>query len=75
LRQAESGDGRVIEDNTTTIDGMLDDYNATVPSARRSHDSDSGGCAVSNRSTSGAPWAALGLGLLALVYRRNRKLA
>jgi MYXO-CTERM domain-containing protein len=31
LRQAETGDGRVVEDNAATIEEMLDAYNETIP--------------------------------------------
>jgi hypothetical protein len=31
LREAESGAGRVLEDNSEAIDAILDDYNASVP--------------------------------------------
>jgi uncharacterized protein (TIGR03382 family) len=31
LRQSDTGDGRVVEDNETTIEEMLDAYNDTIP--------------------------------------------
>jgi MYXO-CTERM domain-containing protein len=31
LRQGDTGDGRVIEDNSSTIDAMLEEYNDTIP--------------------------------------------
>jgi hypothetical protein len=71
LRQGETGDGRVMEDNAGSIDGMLDDYNDGIPSTRgRSNESD--GCAVGPRHViSVTPWVLLGLAALAL--RRRRK--
>jgi MYXO-CTERM domain-containing protein len=32
LQQGESGDGRILEDNSGTIEEMLDAYNETIPS-------------------------------------------
>jgi uncharacterized membrane protein YgcG len=31
LRQSDTGEGRVVEDNASTIEGMLDAYNDTIP--------------------------------------------
>jgi MYXO-CTERM domain-containing protein len=72
LRQGETGDGRVIEDNADTIDGMLDDYNGGVPSTRGARD-ESDGCAIGpSRVASATPWALVGLAVFALRRRRRR---
>jgi MYXO-CTERM domain-containing protein len=71
LRQGESGEGRVVEDNSDDIQGMLEAYNDTIPTAsggsRKSSDS---GCNLRGGSASGAPWVLLALVLLA---RRRRR--
>jgi MYXO-CTERM domain-containing protein len=74
LRQGESGDGRVMEDNSETIQEMLDAYNGTIPNpkgsggSRKSSDS---GCNMRSGTGSGAPWVLLALALLARRRRRQ----
>jgi MYXO-CTERM domain-containing protein len=75
LRQAESGEGRVVEDNGPTINDMLDTYNGDYPPYRGggSDSSDSGGCNVAHPTTTRAAWALLAFGLAALGGRRRRR--
>jgi hypothetical protein len=70
LRQGESGDGRVVEDNADSIDGMLDDYNSGIPSTRGRRDT-SDGCTVgAHHVGSSVPW--LLAALVAFAWRRRR---
>jgi hypothetical protein len=69
LRQSESGEGQVLEDNSTGIESSLGAYNATVPSPPRL-DNDSG-CSV-GRGASAASWLLAALGFSALLRRRRR---
>jgi hypothetical protein len=75
LRQSESGEGKVVEDNGSTIDGMLDDYNATIPSSHSRGKSDSGGCNIAGAANLGPAWALAGLAFLALRRGRRRRSA
>jgi hypothetical protein len=76
LRQGDSGEGRVVEDNGPLINDMLDEYNAGIPSGRSGGDSDSGdsgGCNIAHPTTTRAAWLALGLALVVLGGRRSRR--
>jgi MYXO-CTERM domain-containing protein len=75
LRQGESGDGRVVEDNADAIGKMLDAYNETIPrnganAAGDERKASDGGCNMRGGTGSGAPWVLLALALLA---RRRRR--
>jgi MYXO-CTERM domain-containing protein len=68
MRQAESGEGKVLEDNTPKIKAAVDDYSATVHTPMHSSSS---GCSMSGqRGSAGAWWALLGASLL---LRRRRR--
>jgi hypothetical protein len=77
LRQGESGEGRVAEDNSGEINDALDAYNAGIPGARSgggdSDSRDSGGCNIARPTTTRAAWLALGLALVAFGGRRTRR--
>lgn len=70
LRQGESGEGKVVEDNGSGIDRAIRTYSASVPTpARRS----SGGCQVSGTSSkTGFAFVLLGLGAWLSRNRRRR---
>jgi len=69
LRQGESGEGKVLEDNGSGIDSAIQTYSASVPTpARRS----SGGCQVAG-TTSGTGFAFVLLGLGAWLSRNRRR--
>jgi MYXO-CTERM domain-containing protein len=73
LRQGESGQGKVLEDNTKAINSAEADYNKTVvvPAARTS--SVFGGCSLGGAPVAGGWLFALaGLGIGALRRRRAR---
>ena len=73
VRTSDSGSGKVVEDNSATIDDMLADYNA--------HDSgaapitEGGGCAVAQGASGsrGALWAFAAFAALAVVRTRRRR--
>lgn len=67
VRFGTSGEGEVIEDNTSSIATALTEHNTTVPTP-----ADAGGCSIAAGSTgSSAPLMLLALGGLAL-WRRRR---
>ena len=67
LRQSESGEGQVLEDNSADIESSLGDYNATVP---RPPKLDNDGCSV-GRGAGTAGWLLAALGFIALLRRRH----
>jgi MYXO-CTERM domain-containing protein len=69
LRQSESGDGQVLEDNSADIDSSIGAYNATVPMPQPiDNEAD---CSV-GRGAGAASWLLTALGLSALLRRRRR---
>ncbi len=69
LRQSESGEGQVLEDNSADIESALGDYNATVPKPPET--ASDGGCSVA-RGAGAASWLLAALGFMALLSRRRR---
>jgi MYXO-CTERM domain-containing protein len=69
LRAGEAGPGKVIEDNSKTIQSSMQSYNDGVATPPR-HDSGWGCSFVAQAGTS--PWALAALGLSALASRRRR---
>jgi MYXO-CTERM domain-containing protein len=78
LRQGESGQGKVLEDNTKAIATAVANYNKTVVAPPRRSSSVVGGCSISGVSTRGASagggsfFALAGLALGVLRRRRAR---
>jgi hypothetical protein len=71
LRAGESGEGKVVEDNTSMIQSSLEDYGGSVPTPPRRTSRSSGGCGF----VGNAPAGGLGLvtlGLAALLVRKRR---
>jgi hypothetical protein len=70
LRQGESGEGKVLDDNGSGIDSAIETYSASVPTPTPRG---SGGCQVAGTgSGSGFAFAVLGLGAWLSRNRRRR---
>jgi MYXO-CTERM domain-containing protein len=70
LRAGESGSGRVVEDNSTSIKSSVDDYSESLPTPPR-HNTSSGGCSFVAVAGSSA-WALAALSIAALGLRRRQ---
>ena len=70
LRAGESGEGKVVEDNTSMIQSSLEDYGGSVPTPPR-RVSSSGGCGFVGSAPAGG-LALVTLGLAALLGRKRR---
>lgn len=70
LRTGESGSGRVVEDNSTSIQSSVDAYSEGLPVPPR-HNTTSGGCSFVSAAGSSA-WALAALSLAAFGLRRRR---
>jgi hypothetical protein len=73
LRQGESGNGRVLEDNSATIQSALTDYGKTVNV--QPTNMPGGGCGFGAAPPSSGIWAGVLIGLGVLVRRRDRNRA
>jgi hypothetical protein len=73
LRQAESGEGREVENNEDDINAALNAYNARIPRAGSSGGDSDSGCNIAQPTTSRAAWIGLGLALFAFGGRRRRR--
>jgi MYXO-CTERM domain-containing protein len=72
-RQGESGDGKVLEDNTDEIRTEVANYRASVKAPpKHTTSSDSFGCSVSRGPGSGS-WLFASLGLMLSLGRRRRR--